>query len=199
LRARVALLALGALLCFARGASADWHVAPFVGYTFLGSTTVFDPEDGAGKPHFNAGASVARVTQGLFGVEALFVYTPDFFRGEGGSVGRSRSLALMGNVVLTIPRRLTEYSLRPFVSGGAGLIDISLSEAFFNISSGSESVLGYNVGGGAVGFLSETTGVRFDLRYFGTLRGSTPDSLLALQPVIRVRYWTGTIGLVLRY
>ena len=31
-------------------------------------------------------------------------------------------------------------------------------------------LLGYNVGGGAVGFLTERTGLRFDLRYFSNLK-----------------------------
>ena len=200
MRLRVLALAIGTILVPPAAASADWHVTPFLGYTFRGSTTVLDPAEGAGRTHLNAGISVARLTQNLFGAEAVFVYTPDFFRGKTTNIGPSRSMALMGNLVLTAPRRWTEFSLRPYVSGGAGLINLSLSE-FFSISSGSETVLGYNAGGGAIGFLSDTTGVRFDLRYYGTLRGATPspESPLTLEPTIRVQYWTGSIGLVLRY
>ena len=77
----------------------------------------------------------------------------------------------MGNVVLTTPRSWNEYGLRPFVSGGIGLLYASTSAAeAVDVLPVNARLLGYNVGGGAVGFLNERTGLRFDLRYFSNLR-----------------------------
>ncbi|MCR6679783.1 hypothetical protein NVV43_30805, partial [Escherichia marmotae] len=68
---------------------------------------------------------------GPIGVEALFLLTPSFFEQdpEGLSldpglirVRNSRVLALMGNVVIAAPRGWNEYGLRPFLSGGLGLL-----------------------------------------------------------------------------
>jgi hypothetical protein len=47
-----------------------------------------------------------------------------------------------------------------------------------------------------VGFLTQRTGLRFDVRYHSTLRESDPEDI-ALGP-IRMRYVTATIGLVFR-
>ena len=59
---------------------------------------------------------------------------------------------------------------------------------------------GVNLGGGAVGFLSDRVGVRFDLRYFQNI-SSVPDedlSLLTLGDPLRLRYWTASFGVVFR-
>lgn len=52
------------------------------------------------------------------------------------------------------------------------------------------------VGGGAVGFLSNTVGVRFDLRYIRSL-GQGSDQTVVSGP--RVKFWRAGIGLVLKY
>ena len=100
----------------------------------------------------------------------------------------------MANVVLTTPRRWTEYSLRPFVSGGLGLIHLQkIDEGLFTVDS---NLAGFNIGGGAIGFLTDRTGLRFDFRYHSTL---TPTDV---GPVsfgdLRLRYVTATVGLVFR-
>jgi hypothetical protein len=124
------------------------------------------------------------------------VYTPRFFQGEDSSlVTNGRALALMGNVVLTVPRSWSEYGLRPFASGGIGLLRASVSvPGAFTVR---ENLLGYNVGGGAVGFLTERTGLRFDLRYFSNLKPS--DAAGVSLGRVRLSYWTGTVGVVIRY
>ena len=51
-----------------------------------------------------------------------------------------------------------------------------------------------NVGGGAVGFLSDHVGVRFDLRYFRNIKGVSQEDLedfpVTLGEPVRLRYWT---------
>jgi len=82
----------------------------------------------------------------------------------------------MGNAVLTLPRRWTEYGLRPVVSGGLGVMHVSVLDTggVFPVSS---NLAGFNVGGGAVGFLTKRTGLRFDARYFSSLHRTDQGSI----------------------
>ena len=112
-----------------------------------------------------------------------------------------RTFALMGNAVFTLPKRWTEYSLRPFVSGGLGLMRASLLDAPPLPTSGpllpvESNIAGYNVGGGAVGFLSQRTGVRFDFRYYSSLH--RPDQGPVAFGPVHLSYFTASIGFVLR-
>jgi hypothetical protein len=63
----------------------------------------------------------------------------------------------------------------------------------------SVNVAGFNIGGGAVGFLSQRTGVRFDVRYYGTLHGTDHSDQGAISNgLVRLHYMTASIGLVIR-
>jgi hypothetical protein len=184
----------------ARPAFADWLFTPFVGYTFRGSTTIVDPETAAGVVHFNFGGAATLIGAGLVGAEALFVYTPGFFDRDDPPeeiIIRSRSIALMGNVVVAMPRRWNQYGLRPFFSGGVGLLHAGKTD-LLGVFPGLNFV-GYNLGGGAVGFFSERTGVRFDLRRFGSVRSDEESALqgFSFGPA-RLSYWTAEVGVVFR-
>jgi len=104
-------------------AAAEWHITPTVGLTFAGKTTIQDFEAATGKVHPNVGIGVTFLTGGIIAFEGIATLTPGFFQaGDLDLVESSRSTALMGNVMLTVPSRWAEYSLRPFVSGGLGLL-----------------------------------------------------------------------------
>jgi hypothetical protein len=189
-------------LATAAPASAEWHLAPLAGLTFGGNTTIIDLFGGAGNVHWHFGGAATIIGAGPIGVEALFLLTPSFFEQdpEGLSldpgvirVRDSRVLALMGNVVIAAPRGWNEYGLRPFLSGGLGLLRANYTENVFPLL---QNGLGYNLGGGAVGFLSDRTGLRFDLRYF---RMRPKDDPITLSDKVRLSYWTGSIGLVFRF
>jgi hypothetical protein len=185
-------------------ALAEWHITPMIGITFAGRTTLVDPQHAVEKRHGNLGGAVALLGAGIFGVEAVGVFTPGFFQTDQSRLAEfppvdiesSRSIALMGNVVLTTPRRWTEYSLRPFVSAGLGMLHTSQTQAVPLLPPLRATMLGYNVGGGAVGFLSARTGVRFDLRYYSTVRGTVQEGA-AFGPA-RLHYMTASVGLVFR-
>jgi hypothetical protein len=197
-RARRVLAMLSiALLSSVAPASADWLIAPFFGFTFKGETSLVDLENGAPKVHWNFGASATLIGRGPFGVEGLFLYVPHFFESdEASAVTSSNTYSLMGNVVLTTPLKWNEYGLRPYVSGGLGLMHVAQQPRIANTFPINENFLGYNVGGGATGFITDRTGLRFDLRYYNSLTRSegTPSFGAA-----RLRYWTGSVGVVLRY
>ena len=194
---RVALLCSFLQFCAVSPARADWLFAPLLGLTFKGSTTIVNLENGVEKVHWNFGGAATWIGDGPIGVEALFVYTPNFLdAGELPAVEGSQSYALMGNVVLAAPRRWNEYGLRPFVSGGLGLLHAG-QETPFEVFPLNRNLLAYNFGGGAIGFISDHTGLRFDLRYFTSLERAEGVGL-GFGPV-RLSYWTTFVGVVLRY
>lgn len=191
-------LAAGGLLAlaFPQSAAAEWHFTPMVGTTFFIKTPLVDPDAATDQIHRNFGGSVALLGGGILGAEGLVVWTPGFFTGDKGLVLRSRTISAMGNIVVTTPRRWTEYSLRPFVSGGFGVIKVSKTEVkpVFSFNS---NIPGFNIGGGAIGFLSKRTGVRFDLRYYSSLARSDEGDDVSFGPV-HIRYMTASVGVVLR-
>lgn len=206
---RAPLLAAVLLLFTPDPSTAEWQFTPFVGLTFKGATTLLDTEDAVGRTRWDIGGAVSVVGDGPLGLEGLFVYTSGFFQNAEGApadinlrVTSSRTYALMGNVLLTTPRAWTQYGLRPYVSGGVGRLHLARMDARATLPF-RLNLLGMNVGGGAIGFVTDRVGLRFDLRYFRKIRGPDPEDLEiqvvpTLEP-IRVRYWTATVGVVLRY
>ena len=192
------------LILVPRPAAAEWHFTPMLGATFFGRTNFFDPELGSDNVHRTYGGSIGLLGGGLLGVEMVGVWAPGFFEDDDAPiqlVKSSRSIALMGNVVLTAPRRWTEYNLRPFVSGGIGWLHASRTDRAPLNPGGQllpvdENLAGFNVGGGAIGFLTADTGVRFDVRYYSNLK-PTDEGPVAFGNV-RLSYVTASVGIVLR-
>jgi hypothetical protein len=198
------VLAICALLGLAvpGHAAAEWHFSPSIGVTFAKGANLFlDPFGAMERRNRNFGVTVSRLGEGIVGVEGAVTWTPSFFEGqsvvERDQGSSNRALTMMGNVVLTTPRLWTEYSLRPFVSGGIGLMHLRgrdlLLPPDFNVS-------GFNIGAGAIGFLSDRTGVRFEARYYSTLgRKEVDDPLLTEDGgPFHLRYMTASIGFVIR-
>jgi hypothetical protein len=197
------LLCCAFLSAFPATAFAEWHIVPFIGLTFAQKTTLidldFDASDELGAPdkesHRNFGAVVSRLGEGVLGFEGLFVWTPDLFT-VPPVVESSRSMAFMGNVVLTTPRRLTEYGLRPFVSGGIGALQVSAEKA--GDVGVSTYLAAFNVGGGAIGFFTNRTGVRFEIRFHQAFGREAEPLETIVGERVRVRYMTFSVGLVFR-
>ncbi len=190
-------------LAASRTAAAEWQITPMLGVTFAGRTTLVDLQHAADKRHVDFGGAVTLLGAGVLGAEAIGVLTPGFFQTDQSRLAEtpppalksSRTLALMGNAVFTTPRRWTEYGLRPFVSGGFGVLRASQTQAVEALPVHA-AMAGFDIGGGAIGFLSQRTGVRFDLRYYGSLQG-TDQGPIALG-LVRLHYMTASVGLVLR-
>jgi Outer membrane protein beta-barrel domain len=203
-----AALCLAVLAAFARPAAAEWHLTPLIGFTFKGDTTLINETTqdddlnvvtAVSKVHWNFGGATTLIGAGPIGVEAIFLYTPGFLQQDLGVLQKSKTLALMGNMVLAMPRGWNEYGLRPFVSGGLGLLRVSAEDLPpVDFYEDPINIFGYNVGGGAVGFITERTGLRFDLRYFSHVRPKEDLSGTSFGP-IELRYWNASVGVVFRY
>ena len=176
-------------------ARADFFFTPFAAIKFAGDAAIVDPDSGAGNAKFTLGGMVGVVSDGIFGVEADVGYVPRFFeRSSGALVVRSHVLTVMGNVMVTMPRSLTGYSLRPFVSGGAGLVQVNIEDIVEALAVDS-NLFGVNVGGGAVGPLSNVLDVRFELRWFKSV---TSGNERPLRPGPPLSFWRFAVGLTIR-
>ncbi len=203
------LVCAAALLVWARPAGAEWQFAPFFGWEFGGHTSFPDPEFATDHTHRAFGVTIARIGRGPIGFEGSALLVPGFFNDPKRPndptrpetldiISRSYALALMGNVVLAAPQRWNEYGLRPYVSGGAGLL-----RAYATDEQGvlplHQRLFAANVGGGAVGFITDRTGIRFDLRFFSNVRNVTDTEGVTLGSGRKhLRFWMGSIGLVFR-
>ena len=181
-----------------RTASADWLFTPFLGATFGGSANV----NGTGedfKDEFerklNYGASLA--SGGPIGFEIDFGYSPNFFGVSGDStrinlVGDGNVTTLMGNLLVGA----SAGSVRPYASGGIGMIRSKVNDPGSFFDGVSSSDLGMDAGAGLV-FLSGNIGVRGDLRYFRALQNNDPNGVdLALGDF---RFWRGTVGVTFKF
>jgi hypothetical protein len=177
-------------------AAADWHLAPFAGIKFGGSTTLIDLEDNADGTKIVYGGTVTFVGRGLFGIEGDIGIIPNYLQNDQrADVKSSLVLTTMGNVVVAAPLGWTRDSLRPYVSGGAGLIRVSMDDAL-NLLSYKRTLGGYNVGGGVVGFVTPFTGLKWDVRYFKAWGPGGEGRTLGSA---RIAFWRATMAVVLRY
>jgi hypothetical protein len=177
-------------------ARAEWLITPFAGGSFAPETTLLVFEEGAGRK-FTLGAAVALLSDSPLGIEAEVGHTPGFFQGDDplGLVLTSRVTTITGNVILAVPLAITRESLRPYVVGGLGLMQARSKHAagLFPVD---ENLLAVDLGGGAIGFVTDRTGLRFDLRYIKAASGA--DGPLAQPGVSRLSFWRATVGIVLR-
>jgi hypothetical protein len=191
----LAVLLIGMTCAAPSEAAGDWHLAPFAGVKFGGTTTLRNLDLVAGDRKLVFGATATWIGRGIFGLEADLGIVPNYFTAdESPKFSSSQVTTLMGNVVVAAPLGWTRDSLRPYVSGGAGLIRAAADDTI-NLFSYRRNLGGYNVGGGVVGFVTPFTGVKWDLRYF---KGWGSGDVTTLGSA-RLSFWRGTMSLVLKY
>lgn len=197
-RVRTALLTLLLLAAATPALAQDLLLIPYLGFTFGGGSALFaDLERGGSESASAVGVSVGLLGQGIVGVEADLGYVPGFFERGEAQIQSSGSFVtnLTGAVIVTLPLSITRESLRPYVVGGGGVMWAEARDVLtaFPIKSTMPALV---MGGGAIGFLSNTVGVRFDLRYLRSV-GAGDDVIAGTGA--RVRFWKGSVGLVLKY
>jgi hypothetical protein len=177
-------------------AEADIIFTPFAGKSFAAQHTLRTsiPVD---KQTWLVGASATWLTDNILGAELDFGYAPRFFASDQ-SIERpgSNVVSLTGNVLLTVPLSVTRDSLRPYISGGLGLVHAGVSDRV-GLTEIDSNLLAFSVGGGAIGFVNRRAGVRFDLRHIRTTSRALDNATLLTEP--RLGFWRATVGVAIRY
>ena len=197
-------LTLALCLWSPAAASAEWQIRPFIGFTFGGATTFVDPEKAIATQNVVFGASGGWIGE-IFGLEADFGRAPGFFQtddpvadaGVRVDVQTSAVTTLTGNVVIALPRRMAGYGLRPYFSGGAGLIHID-TVGQFQILDLHRTLPALSLGGGVTGFLTNRVGLNWDVRRINTLRGEgeTVGNSIGRE---QLSFWRATMAVAVRY
>lgn len=177
-------------------AAAEWQIKPFVGLTFGGDTTFLDLDQGSGQRHTAVGVSGANLGDFL-GVEAEFMHVPGFFQRSDAAllVLQSSVTTLTGSVMITLPRRMTEYTLRPYFVGGAGLMHVRADDSF-HVLPVTSNLATVDVGGGVTGFLTNRLGLSWDVRHFRTVHGKDEGISVGAE---QLSFWRASMALALRY
>jgi hypothetical protein len=179
-------------------ASAEWLIWPYLGLKFAGSTSLADPEEGAGATKLTLGGSVTLLGDGVLGIEGDFGYSPRFFERDlpEPRITSSSVLTLTGSVMAAVPRSVTRDSLRPYVLGGLGLMHVGIDYVADLLPPVDSNVLCLSLGGGAIGPITQRTSVRFEIRHFRNLTAEDEDLSFG---TTRLSFWRATVGVTLRY
>ena len=184
------LTAFALVLLTALPARADWLLTPYLGVTFGGDTE---------GQHITYGGSIGWMGAGVFGFEFDGAFAPDVFDTDDGvdlPIRDSNATTLMANLILGAPIG-GAAGVRPYVSGGAGLIRSRVADVdeFFDVDDNS---FGVNVGAGVMGFVRENFGIRGDVRYFRGVQDAELGSGIDLD-LGAFDFWRGTFGVTFRF
>lgn len=194
---RIAVATLAAALLMPAAAKAELQVKPFVGLSFAASTTLVDPNSGSDSRHLAVGVSGVYLGE-MFGVEAEVSQVSGFFqRGGKGLVVRSGVNTVTGSVIIAMPRRLSEYSLRPYAAVGFGLLHARTDSALQGLFDVTSNMGALSLGGGATGFLTQRVGLGWDLRYFRRVTGGPKESGVSFGAP-KLSFWRAYMSIVVR-
>jgi hypothetical protein len=191
---RAGFLALVLLVMLPSESLAEWQLKPFVGVDFGATTTFTDLDHVAGKPHATFGASGLVLGQ-VFGVEGDISFSPGFFQASKEQLVLGSSVTTVtGNLIVAFPRRWTQYTLRPYIVGGGGLMRVHIDDVsgIFTVQS---SLAAIDVGGGVTGFLTDRVGVCWDVRYFRSLNGESRGFSIGNE---QLSYWRAMMAVAIR-
>jgi hypothetical protein len=177
-------------------AQSGWVVTPFLGAKFGGTTSIVDLDLAASSTKTTFGVATARLTPGVVGMEAEFAYVPGYFDDpHQRNVTSSYVIDLSGAVLLTVPSNVTKGGLRPYASLGLGAIHADAQDVL-NIFRVRRTVPAFSLGVGAIGLLTNTIGVRFDVR---NLHSFAQDDRTKVIIGKQISYWRFSIGIVRRF
>jgi len=181
-------LAAASAVCAPNQARADGYVTPWIGVTLA------SPID-SGRSAF--GVTTGYMGGGVFGFEGDFGYSPDFL-GSITDFGNSNAITVMGNFIVGVPIGGTHGAgVRPFLSGGFGLMRTHFEGgAVLNVPR-SITEAGYDLGVGMMGFFNQHVGLRGDVRYLRTLQDTNLGRGVDFD-LGRLRYWRLSAGLTFR-
>lgn len=172
---------------------------PFLGATYGGSTTFTTYVPVPGVEQSNHGHTAFGVSglwlSEVFGLEGDFGHTSGFFAGtDAPLVIESGVTTYTGNVVVAMPKRLAQYTLRPYVVGGAGVMHIRLDtvgglQTLSNLQA-------MDLGAGVTGFLTKHLGVSWDVRYFRSIDRTREQGASFTSE--HLSFWRASMALAIR-
>jgi len=174
-------------------ARADGFIVPYWGANFSGDSgsELLDAFEAKRNAY---GVSLGFMGAGVFGVEADWSYSPDFFGTT--DLGGSSVSTLMGNFMIGVPFGGQKgFGVRPYGLAGLGLIHPN-GDAFSNVLDFGENKFSWDVGGGVMIFFTSHVGIRGDLRYLRTLQSV---DFLANGNGTDLDFARGSIGFLLRF
>jgi len=181
----VMLSAAAVVALSATPARADGYVSPWAGVHF-GS----EVSNGRGAFGVTAGGMGA----GIAGGELDFGYSASFF-GTQNDFGHNTVIDLMANVIVGVPIGGTHgVGVRPFVTGGLGLIRTQIDGGTLAKVSSSNNQLGWNLGAGVMGYFNDHVGLRGDLRYYRDVNGDVVNNI----DLGKFHFWRMSAGVVPR-
>ena len=188
-RKTLKLAGLVAAVCLAwtPAAHAEGFVVPWAGVHF---------GDGDVDGRSSFGASAAYMGAGIIGGEFDFGYSPNFFDLPDLD---NNAMTVMGNIIVGIPIGGTSGAgVRPYVTGGLGLIRTSIENVLLDDSFTSNE-FGFNLGAGVMGYFSDHVGIRGDVRYFRNITGGDADDVFDSDfDLGDFDFWRASVGLVIR-
>ena len=129
-------------------ARADGFVSPWIGSAFGSGDGV---SNGVSTSELENGQTTFGITAGgmgagIIGGEVDFGYSPSFF-GDKTLFGNNTVMNLMGNVIIGIPIGGQKGAgIRPYVTGGLGLLRTQIDGGTLGNVSSSDNGLGWNAG-----------------------------------------------------
>ena len=174
-------------------ARADGYFVPWAA-TQAGSGNTFGDNGRASMGIYAGGMG-----EGIIGGELGFGYSPSFF-GTKNDFGNNSVIDLMGNVIVGVPVGGTHGAgIRPFVTGGVGLLRTQIDGGTVANVSSSNNMWGWNGGAGVMGYFNDHVGLRGDVRYLrGFENTNTGVTTIDLNGAGQLHFWRASIGLVLR-
>jgi hypothetical protein len=197
---RLASLICVCALVAAAPARAEILVTPFLGKTFAAETTV-QPTGSITSRKWLFGGSAAWLGAGVLGAEVDVGYVLRFFDSSPlsvpGEVVSGNVTTLSGNVIFAVPLSVTRESLRPYLVAGLGVMHAGADDIGNALSPVDSNLMAVTLGGGAIGFLTPRTGLRFDLRQVRSTSSGVDTTIGARQA--QLGFWRATVGVVVRY
>jgi hypothetical protein len=186
------------LAAAAPAVAGERHIRPFVGTTFNGGTTFSGTGNASEKPHGLIGVNGVWLGE-VVGIEGDLAHAPGFFQaGDRGLVLDSRVTTLTGNFVVALPAKKSQYGLRPYLVGGAGLMWIHINSTF-GVFQVAETMGAIDVGGGVQGSLTNRIGVGWDVRRFNAI-SKTGDPGVSIEGTReQLSFWRASMALAIRY
>ena len=185
----IALLAIGIAIGTAAQARAQGFISPLIGYDFSGDARCPSLKNCQDKA-INASVSLGAMGR-VFGIEAEFAYAPDFF---GDAPGLSSNVLTAMTHVMLVPKM---GPVRPYVLAGLGLIKTHVELTTASVFTTNDNNLGWDVGGGVMGFIGDHVGLRADLRHFRALQDLTALGFTLTGS--KLNYARASVGLVLKF